>query len=378
MSANTPLHVELSERSYPIFFNGLAVLATKIEDYIGTSDRILLVSDTNVAPLYLKPLRTRIESSGGKVDSFIIPAGEESKSPSELKKLYDWALSLEPNRETPLVALGGGVVGDLAGFAAATLLRGLPLIQCPTSVVAQVDSAIGGKTGINHVQGKNLIGAFHQPAFVLVDTQTLQTLPGRERLSGFSEIVKHAVIADSEFVRELDAKWNALLDPTDASLSSLIPRAAGIKTSIVSQDEREAGVRTLLNFGHTFGHAIERVTGYGMMTHGEAVAIGMRAAIHLSASMAKKEKFPLEQPLPISLQDADQLIAKLRPPPLPTTIENRHLIEAMTSDKKRTRAGLRFVVLKRTGEATIASNIPIEWIEQSLHYARFVDPDTVT
>jgi 3-dehydroquinate synthase len=271
----------------------------------------------------------------------------------QLHALYDAALTWGIDRATPVLALGGGVVGDLAGYAAATLLRGLSLIQLPTSLIAQVDSALGGKTGINHAVGKNLIGAFHQPRLVATDLTTLQTLPEREWTSGLAEGVKHALITDGDFFDFLEREWTLVLARDEATLAEMVPRAASIKADVVSKDEREQGRRAILNFGHTFGHAIERVAGYGQLTHGEAVALGMRAALHLSQHLHPNTDF----------SRAQSLVRRL---PVQGNYENLpipDLLTAMQSDKKVSRGHIRFVVLRRLGEAYVTAEVSSAAVE---------------
>ena len=320
----------------------------------------LVVTDEHVAALYLDPLTRALRAAGWTPHVHVLPPGEGTKSPEHLAALYAWALGLGIDRQTPVLALGGGVVGDLAGFAAATLLRGLPLVQLPTTLVAQADSAIGGKTGINHAAGKNLIGAFHQPRFVLADPATLQTLPEREWTSGLAEVVKAALIADAAFFDWLDERWAAVIAREPETVASLVRRAAAIKAGIVADDEREAGRRALLNFGHTFGHAIERAAGYGTFTHGEAVALGMRAALHLSNALRPD----------VSFDRADALVARLPVPPGLDAIPTAALTEAMQTDKKRTAGRLRFVVLDAIGRARLADDVTPEAVAAAWAYAK--------
>lgn len=358
------VRVELPElRGYDVLFAPLAETPRQLRTCGLDGPRALVITDSNVGPLWLPPLSEALRADGWRLETAIVPAGESTKSLAELSGLLDWALGLEIDRSTPVLALGGGVVGDLGGFAAATLLRGLPLVHLPTSTIAQVDSSIGGKTGINHAAGKNLIGAFHQPRLVLADPATLQTLPDREFRSGLAEAVKHALIADAPLVARLDQRWDAILDRTPETLAEVVPETAAVKATIVSQDERESGRRALLNFGHTFGHAIERVAGYGTLTHGEAVAIGMRAALHLSASLQVGDVAPSLS----SFADADRLVARLAPSPPALQIDR--LMAAMTTDKKRTASGLRFVVLDAVGAARLTDGVPEPMVRAAWAYA---------
>ena len=351
-----PIEIALDGgRSYSIHFQSLAeapALMTRAGLRVG---RCLLVTDDNVAAHYRAPLRTALEEAGWKPKVIVVPAGESTKSQEQLTAIHDAALRWGIDRETPVLALGGGVVGDLAGFAAATLLRGVPLVHLPTSLLAQVDSSIGGKTGINHAAGKNLIGAFYQPALVVTDVNTTNTLPEREWTSGMAEVVKHALIADENLVPFLETHMTALLQRRTDNIAEMVHRAAQVKAQIVRDDEREQGRRAILNFGHTFGHAIEREAGYGAFTHGEAVAVGMRAALHLSHRLHPS----------FDLARADALVRSIPVEGNPDTLSFAGLREAMTYDKKNKGRTVRFVVLDRIGH-TYVTDAPDE---TDLHHA---------
>ncbi|MEM1114942.1 MAG: 3-dehydroquinate synthase [Bacteroidota bacterium] len=355
-------------RDYAVHFEPLATLPRHLREAGLGGDRALVVTDATVGPLYLDRLGAALRADGWRPEAATVPAGEASKHLDRLGDLYDWALGLEIDRGTPVVALGGGVVGDLAGFLAATLLRGLPLVQVPTTVIAQVDSAIGGKTGVNHAAGKNLIGAFHQPRLVLADPATLATLAERDFRSGLAEAVKHALIADADLAGRLGTGWDALLARDPGAVAALVRDAAAVKARVVGADELEGGVRALLNFGHTFGHAIEREAGYGALTHGEAVAVGMRAALHLSASLRLGDV--CGDALPAPFDRADALVRRLAPPPIPASVPTTNLTAAMATDKKRTASGLRFVVLDDIGAARIASGVPEAAVAAAWAFAR--------
>jgi len=348
------VHVRLNgDRSYPIWFADLQELPHLLIAAGIRKGPCIIVTDTNVSALYLKLLQDILSKSGwGHFTEVLLPPGESSKSPEPLQQIYNEALKSGIDRQTPLLALGGGVVGDLAGFAAATLLRGLPLIHLPTSLIAQVDSSIGGKTGINHPLGKNLIGAFHQPSLVLSDLNVLQSLPELEWSSGLAEVVKHGLIADSDFVDELSKSWDDILLREKKSTRRMIIRAAEIKTLIVSEDERETAKRAVLNFGHTFAHAIERVAGYGQFTHGEAVALGMRAATRVSAMIHPDLPYTaissLLQRLPVR-----NSISHLAP---------AILTQAMYFDKKVQSGNLRLILLQEIGHAYLTEEITEEQI----------------
>ncbi len=346
MSVTTaPIEIALDGgRSYSIHFRSLAEAPRLMAEAGLRPGRCLLVTDENVAAHYRTPLRAALERAGWTPRDVVVPPGEATKSSEHLHAIYDVALRWGIDRQTPVLALGGGVVGDLAGFAAATLLRGVPLVHLPTSLIAQVDSAIGGKTGINHATGKNLIGAFYQPALVLVDVRTTETLPRREWTSGMAEVVKHALIADPDLVRFLETNMtDLLLRRRMDAVTEMVHRAARVKAQVVAEDERERGRRAILNFGHTFGHAIEREAGYGVFTHGEAVAVGMRAALALSHRLHPS----------LDLERADALVRAIPIDADPSALSLAALREAMKRDKKNEGATVRFVVLDRIGHAYV-------------------------
>ncbi len=330
-------------RGYPIHFRSLRETPGLMKQAGLSPGRCLLITDDNVAAHYRGPLRTALERAGWDPHDIVLPAGESTKSAEHLQALYDEALTVGIDRDTPVLALGGGVVGDLAGFAAATLLRGVPLVHLPTSLIAQVDSSIGGKTGINHAAGKNLIGAFYQPTLVVSDVRTIDTLPQREWTSGMAEVIKHALIADEALVSFLETHiTDVLLRRTDA-VATMIRRAARVKVDVVAADEREQGRRAILNFGHTFGHAIEREAGYGAFTHGEAVAVGMRAALCLSNRL--NPSFDMER--------ADALVRTIPIEGDPEVLPLSALQSAMVHDKKNRSNSVRFIVLDAIGQARL-------------------------
>lgn len=353
-NAIQPIPITLAGgRSYPVYFAGLAEVPALLAATGLTPRKCLVVTDKHVARYYRTVLEGPLVQAGWTPQVSVVPPGETSKAPDQLHALYDAALSWGIDRSTPVLALGGGVVGDLAGFAAATLLRGLPLIQLPTTLIAQVDSAIGGKTGINHAAGKNLIGAFYQPRFVATDLTTLATLPEREWTSGLAEVVKHVLIADTDFFDFLESRWTQVLARDEAVIAKMVPHAARIKANVVSEDEREQGRRAILNFGHTFGHAIERVAGYGRLTHGEAVALGMRAALHLSAQLHPGENFAR----------AEALVRNLPVQSVYADLSIPDLLAAMQSDKKVSQGQVRFVVLRHVGAAYVTADVTPEAVK---------------
>ena len=341
MSSQT-IAVDLDERSYPIVIgSGLLGGGFDLAGHIEGPD-CLVVSNDTVAPLYLDKLRPCL---GDKVvESVVLRDGEAFKTLDAVTSILDRLVATGASRDTTVVALGGGVVGDIAGFAAACYMRGVDFIQVPTTLLAQVDSSVGGKTGVNHPQGKNLIGAFHQPRIVLIDTDTLDTLPERELKAGLAEVIKHGAIADAEFFGWLEANMPKLLNKDPAALAHAVRRSCEIKAGVVAEDEREAGKRAILNFGHTFGHAIENCLGYGEWLHGEAVAAGMVMAAELSG-LGETETRRLHE-----------LIAAAGLPVAPPRLDGDKLLKAMGRDKKVQGKSLRFVLLRRLGEAYVTSD----------------------
>ncbi|HET9112160.1 MAG TPA: 3-dehydroquinate synthase [Ktedonobacterales bacterium] len=324
---------------------------------LGLPPRLSIVSDSSVATLYGESVAQQLSAEGFAPDLFIVPTGEESKSRERLDAIHDWLAERRVERSEAIIALGGGVVGDLAGFAAATYLRGLPLVHIPTSLLAQVDASIGGKVAINHPRGKNLIGAFYQPRLVLADTATLLTLPDRQRTEGWAEVIKHGVALDADYFTTLEREADALLALDPAATTAVIARSIDIKASIVEGDEREGegGRRALLNFGHTLGHAIERVTGYRLWLHGEAVSAGMVFAARLGWRMG------------VTPRDVvDRLEALLARFGLPTRIDGLSapaLLRATLWDKKTRGGHVRWALLTALGASALFDGAP----EEALH-----------
>lgn len=349
MGANTTVTVDFGERSYPIVIGtGLLDGGFDLSEYVKGSD-CLIVSNDTVANLYLDRLLPNL--AGRDASSISLPDGEAHKTMATMQTILDALARTGAGRDTTIVALGGGVIGDIAGFAAACYMRGVSFIQVPTSLLAQVDSSVGGKTGVNHEKGKNLIGAFHQPQVVMIDTQTLGTLPDREIKAGLAEVIKYGAICDLQFMAWLEDNVQALLDKEPEALAYAIQRSCELKAEIVAADEREAGRRALLNFGHTFGHAIEHCLGYGEWLHGEAVAAGMVMAAELSG---------------IDINEVSRLrnlIARAGLPTAPPQISAEDLLAAMTRDKKVKRHEMHFVLLKQLGDAYLTS----EYDEARLH-----------
>ena len=337
----TSITVDLGERSYPIVIgSGLLGGGFELSEYIRGSD-CLIVSNDTVAPLYLEALIANL--AGHSVESISLPDGEAHKTIATVELVIDKLVECRANRDTTVIALGGGVVGDIAGFAAASYMRGVDFIQVPTTLLAQVDSSVGGKTGVNHPKGKNLIGAFHQPKIVLIDTDTLSSLPDRELKAGLAEVIKHGVAVDAEFFDWLEGNMDALLEKDPTALGHAIQRSCEIKSQVVAEDEREVGRRAILNFGHTFGHAIEHCQGYGEWLHGEAVASGMVMAAMLSN---------------IGQDDLSRLVDLTRRaglPVQPPKIGADAMMSAMSMDKKVLRKELRFVLLTKLGSAFVTN-----------------------
>ncbi|MDQ2998471.1 MAG: 3-dehydroquinate synthase [Chloroflexota bacterium] len=325
---------------------------------LGLSGRLWLISDSAVYPHHGAAVEEMLRGAGYQVESYVVPSGEASKDLAVVSQLYDWMIGGAVERRDAVLALGGGVVGDLAGFVAATVLRGIALIQLPTTLLAMVDSALGGKTGVNHPLGKNLIGAFHQPRLVLSDTNTLTTLPARELRAGWAEVIKHGVIRDAGLFEELedcklqigDCFGDAIYN-LQSTICNLVRRAAKVKVDVVNIDERETGERMLLNYGHTLGHALESLVGYGTLLHGEAVAIGMELAARISLRM--------ELWGPESVERQRTLLqAYGLPIALPSGVDPTRLLELTLQDKKVRAGRVRWVLPTAIGAAEVRVDVP--------------------
>jgi len=344
------LTVALGARSYPIHVGSGLLRAAASLVGLAPGARAIIVTNPTVAPLHLAPLRDALAAQGHPIDVVLVPDGEAHKNASTLDALLTRLLELRADRATTVVALGGGVVGDVAGFAAAIYQRGVPFVQVPTTLLAQVDSSVGGKTGINHPLGKNMIGAFYQPSAVLIDTDCLQTLPPRELAAGLAEVVKHGAIHDVGFFDWLERNVDALAARDGEALAHAIVESCRIKADVVAGDERETGARALLNFGHTFGHAIETAMGYGTWLHGEAVGTGMVLAARLS-----------ERVLGLAPQDTARLVEILRRaqvPVDPPAIPIERWLALMRRDKKVMAGQLRLILLEALGRARIVTDVP--------------------
>ncbi|UJP06460.1 MAG: 3-dehydroquinate synthase [Nitrosomonas sp.] len=346
------------KRSYPIHIgHGILQRIDLIASCL-PQNRVAIVSNTTIAPLYLDKLRTALAEKNVTSIPIVLPDGEAYKNWETLKLIFDALLKNHCERKTAILALGGGVVGDLTGFAAATYLRGVPFIQIPTTLLAQVDSSVGGKTGINHPLGKNMIGAFYQPRMVLTDSATLNTLPDRELRAGIAEIIKYGLIRDPAFFDWLEQNMHRLLARDPITLNEAIQRSCENKAEIVASDEKEKGVRALLNLGHTFGHAIENGMGYGVWLHGEAVAAGTVLAAELSHRMKLIGETEIHRIRKIFIQ-ADLPVTAPRMP-----VEK--YLQLMTLDKKVEAGKIRFIVLNRIGEAVMRSDIASDILHDTL------------
>jgi 3-dehydroquinate synthase len=337
--------IALGDRSYPIRIGSGLLAQPQAWQGLPSASSALIVSNTTVAPLYGERLRRAIAGRYGKVHEVVLPDGEAHKDWQTLNTIFDALLANGCDRKTVLFALGGGVVGDMAGFAAASYMRGVPFVQVPTTLLAQVDSSVGGKTAINHPLGKNMIGAFYQPALVLCDLDTLATLPPREFSAGLAETIKYGPIADMAFLDWIEANIDALVRRDRAALAHAVRRSCEIKAWVVGQDERESGVRAILNFGHTFGHAIEAGLGYGEWLHGEAVGCGMVMAMELSQRLGL-----VDAPFVARLK---ALVKRAGLPAVGPDLGADRYLELMRVDKKAEAGEIRFVVIEAPGRAAV-------------------------
>ena len=355
------VHVDLGDRSYEILVEpGLLSQTGERILAAGLKGRPAIITDTNVAPHYLEKVEASLADAGYETSTHVAEAGEASKSMTEVERLSRSLIQAGHDRSSFVVALGGGVVGDLAGFVAAIFYRGIPFVQIPTTIVSQVDSAVGGKTGVNAPEGKNLIGAFHQPRLVLTDPETLLTLPGREFREGFAEVIKHAAIRDFAMIADLEA-----LDPLNQDVpAELIARNVAIKARVVEEDEKEtSGTRALLNFGHTIGHGIEASVPYGTLLHGEAISLGIRAALKLSEDHAGLK--PEESDRILKLLGHFQLPLRLS-----DDISSELVLEKLGRDKKFSGGKRTFVLLDRLGNGVTCDTIPTEAILPAIESLR--------
>jgi 3-dehydroquinate synthase len=356
-----PLSVILGDRSYPIHIGSGLLDDTKMYARYVASRTVAVVTNNVVAPLYLERVQRALGQAGARVVPVLVEDGERAKAWEALDRVIDALLEAHCGRDSVIVALGGGVIGDLAGFAAAVYQRGVAFIQIPTTLLAQVDSSVGGKTAINHARGKNMVGAFHQPLAVIADLATLDSLPVRELRAGLAEVIKHGCILDLQFVAWLEANIDRLLARDRAALGHAVRRSCELKAQVVAADEREGGLRAILNFGHTFGHAIEAGAGYGEWLHGEAVAAGMVMATELSVRSGTLRR-----------EDADRIRALIARAGLPVrgpALPIERYLELMQVDKKASGGRVRFILLEGLGRAALRADLDAALIRDSIRAA---------
>jgi 3-dehydroquinate synthase len=356
------VEVAAQSASYPILIGERLLERSELLASYVRSARAAVVTNTTVGRLYLPTLQASLQSASIEAVPIVMPDGEEHKNWQTLNRIFDALLGSRCERSTPVIALGGGVVGDVAGFAAATYQRGVPFVQIPTTLLAQVDSAVGGKTAINHPLGKNMIGAFYQPKAVLSDLATLITLPDRELSAGLAEVIKYGLIMDTDFLGWLEGNMDRLMRRDPDALGHAVQRSCENKARIVGRDEREAGQRALLNLGHTFGHAIETAMGYGRWLHGEAVAAGMVLAARFSERLGYLRRSDVER--------VEALLARARLPIEPPALGADRYLELMGHDKKVQAGNIRLVLLKRLGEALLVDSYPNGELHDLLASAR--------
>jgi len=350
------LSVDLGSRSYPIYIGEDLFKSVDLQGLI-KGRQVMIVTNETIAPLYLEPLKQQLPEL--QVDEVILPDGESFKTLEHLNSIFDALLQMRHNRTTTLIALGGGVIGDMTGFAAASYQRGVDFIQIPTTLLSQVDSSVGGKTGVNHPLGKNMIGAFYQPKAVLADTSVLRTLPPRELAAGLAEVIKYGLIYDESFLCWIEDNIDKLNACEPQTLAHAILRSCEIKADVVAQDEREGGIRAILNLGHTFGHAIETDQGYGNWLHGEAVAAGMLMAADLSCRLGWLDSADVER--------TKMILKRAHLPTLPPAgMTADRFRELMSVDKKVLAGNIRLVLLKRIGEAVVTEAFAPELLNETL------------
>jgi 3-dehydroquinate synthase len=352
------LIVDLAERSYPIYIGDglLQNAAAYFEKHqLSKASPLLIVSDEAVAPFYLEPLQNNLQQGGFQAVTYTVPSGEKSKSLSMLEDIVGAALEAGLDRKSAVVALGGGVVGDLAGFVAASYMRGVRFVQIPTTILAH-DSSVGGKVAVNHPLAKNIIGAFHQPEFVLYDTATLRSLPPREVRAGLAEMIKHGLIWDADFVRWLEEHAEKLLALDSEALQYGLYKGCQVKSFVVSADERENDLRAILNLGHTIGHALEAVAGYGELVHGEAISIGMVGAAKLALRLGYPEEI---------YAVTKRILKKFElPVKLPEHLDTDAIMKAMMHDKKFKEGNMVFIVPTAIGKVEINKSVRTDWVRE--------------
>ena len=359
MTIKHTLNVDLGDRSYPIYI-GSGILAQKdlIRQHI-VGQSAVIVTNTAVAPLYLETLQQVLDAGSIRHDHVILQDGEQHKTITSVESIIDLLLHKRHDRRTTVIALGGGVVGDVAGFAASIYQRGVKFIQIPTTLLSQVDSSVGGKTGVNHPPGKNMIGAFFQPQCVVIDINTLYTLPARELSAGLAEVIKYGLIYDAKFFGWLEQNIDGLAKSDSDLLAHAIRVSCETKAKVVEQDERESGIRAILNLGHTFGHAIEAVMGYGNWLHGEAVATGMMMAIDLSIREGLIDET-------VRSRSAAMLEKAALPAKAPAEMSTEQFLDVMAIDKKTIDGNINLVLLRKLGEAFVSSDYSHDKLLQTL------------
>ncbi|UTF61658.1 3-dehydroquinate synthase [Gilvimarinus sp. DA14] len=356
------LKVELGERSYPIYIGEGLFSPEYLTPHIH-GRQVCVVTNETVAPLYLQTLLEALSGGGYTLETVVLPDGEKHKNLETLNLVFDGLLQARFNRQCTLIALGGGVIGDMAGFAAACYQRGVKFIQIPTTLLSMVDSSVGGKTGVNHPLGKNMIGAFYQPQAVLADVSVLKSLPVRELAAGVAEVIKYGLICDASFFVWLEENIARVMAGDTDALAYCVVRSCEDKAKVVAEDEREGGVRAILNLGHTFGHAIETAQGYGNWLHGEAVAAGMMMAVDLSQRMGNV-------PADLVERTRSLLLAARLPTIAPADMSNDDFLTLMAVDKKAMDGGLRLVLLEALGKAVVTADFDAQLLEQTLTQSR--------
>ena len=356
----TTLNVDLGERSYPIYINGNILGDTDLYLRHIKGKKVLIVTDDNVAPLYLTTLLEALPSFD--CQHLALPAGEAHKTLETVNKIYDVLMQSHFDRNSTIIALGGGVVGDIAGFAAASYQRGVAFVQVPTTLLAQVDSSVGGKTGVNHPLGKNMIGAFHQPACVIADMNTLDTLPQRELIAGMAEVIKYGLIDDPAFFEWIDQNMSDLLALNKDALAHAVERSCTNKSRIVAADERESGQRALLNLGHTFGHAIETAQGYGKWLHGEAIGAGMCLAAQYSHDLGLMDEHQVGR-----VYDTIEKAGLPTTPPSNMTADR--CLELMSHDKKVRDKKLTLILMRGIGKSFLCNDFDQKQLAKTLNLA---------
>ena len=352
------LEVELGSRSHPIYIGEHLLQDSNLFAKHVRGHLSIIVTNPTISALYGHQVESTLKKVGQQVVQVVIPEGEEYKTWETLQLIFDGLMKAGADRKSTIFALGGGVVGDMAGFAAASFMRGIHFVQIPTTLLSQVDSSVGGKTGINHPLGKNMIGAFHQPVAVIADLGTLKTLPPKELAAGLAEVIKHGAIADAEFLNWIESNINNLNACDIASMQHAVLRSCEIKSAVVAADEKEMGIRAHLNFGHTFGHAIEAGMGYGQWLHGEAVGCGMVIAAEVSKEIGYISS--------ADVQRLTHIISQLHLPIAPPKWPANQYLELMSHDKKAEQGEIKYIVLKKLGEA-IVQKIPNDIIKNVLY-----------